>query len=252
MDLQLKGKKALVSGASRGIGRAIAELLADEGADLAICARKEKALVEAAADLEKRGGKVFYKTVDIKDGEALKGWVGESANVLGGIDIIVCNPSSGNGGGEAGWKSNFEVDLMGSVRSVEAAMPHLAKSGAGSIVFISFTAALETFMNPSPYNAIKAALICHASGLSQDLAKKGFRVNTLSPGPIEFEGGNWAMVKKMMPPMYEQTLSAIAAGRMGTPQEVARAAVFLASPAASFITGANLVVDGGFTKRVDY
>ena len=165
MDLNLKGKKAIISGASRGIGRAIAETLAAEGVDLAICARKEKPLEEAAEQLRSKGVKVLAKSVDIKDGDALKAWIKESAEELSGLDILVCNPSSGNGGGEAGWKANFEVDLMGTVRSVDAAVPFLAKSEAGSIVFIASTAAIETFMNPSPYNAIKAALTCHASGL---------------------------------------------------------------------------------------
>lgn len=252
MDLKLKGKKALISGASRGIGRAIAETLAQEGVDLAICARKEGPLVEAAEALRKHGVKALIKSVDIKDGAAVKEWIRESGEALGGIDILVCNPSSGNTGGEAGWRSNFEVDLLGSIRSVDAAMPFLVQSEGASVLFISSTAAVETFMNASPYNAIKAALIRHASGLAHDLAAKNIRVNTISPGPILFEGGNWAMVKKMMPPMFEQAEKACALGRMGTPEEVARAAAFLSSSAASFITGVNLLVDGGFTKRVNY
>ena len=120
------------------------------------------------------------------------------------------------------------------------------------MVFISSTAALEYLGIPQAYNAMKAALIAHAADLSQALAPQGVRVNVVSPGPIYFEGGNWEMIKQAMPKMYEAALGQCAIGRMGTPEEVARAVAFLASPAASLITGANLVADGGFTKRVAY
>jgi len=252
MDLGLKGKKAIVTGASRGIGRSIAELLADEGVDLAISARGAEGLEAAAKDLESRGVKVFQRAFDVGDGEALKSFVADAANELGGLDILVPNPSAGAGAGEAAWQANFEVDLMGSVRSVEAATPFLQKSDCGSIIFIGTTAAVETFMGPGPYNAIKAALVAHSSNLSQALAPQGVRVNIVSPGPVYFEGGPWAQIQQAMPQMYESTLKSCPQGRMGTPEEVANAVVFLASPRASLITGSHLVADGGVTKRVNF
>ena len=176
----------------------------------------------------------------------------DAAADLGGLDVLVNNASGGAGPGEEAWRAGFEVDVMSGVRAVEAALPALSQSEAGSIVFISSTAALEYLGMPQGYNAMKAAVIAHASDLSQALAPRGIRVNVVSPGPIYFEGGNWEMIKQAMPKIYEAALGQCAIGRMGAPEEVGRAVVFLASPAASLITGANLVADGGFTKRVAY
>jgi 3-oxoacyl-[acyl-carrier protein] reductase len=252
MDLGLKGKKAIVTGASRGIGRAIAQTLADEGVDVAICARNAEGLEVAAKELEGRGVRSFSRALDVADGEALKSFVDDAAAELGGLDILVCNPSAGTGAGDAAWKANFDVDLMSSVHGVEAAVPHLAQAGGGSVVFISTTAAVEAFMGATSYSAIKAAVIVHSGNLAQALAPQGIRVNVVSPGPVYFEGGAWAMIEKAAPKMYESTLRSCPQGRMGTPEEVANAVVFLASPAASLITGAHLVTDGGITKRIDF
>jgi NAD(P)-dependent dehydrogenase (short-subunit alcohol dehydrogenase family) len=190
--------------------------------------------------------------VDVADGEALKRFVAESAEALGGIDVFVANASAGAGQGEGAWQANFDVDVMSAARGVQAALPFLAKSDAASVVFIASTAALEYLGVPQPYNAMEAALIAHASDLSQAIARQGVRVNTVSPGPIYFEGGNWQMLEQTMPAIYKMALAQCAIGRMGTPDEVARVVVFLASSAASLVTGANVVVDGGFTKRVAY
>jgi NAD(P)-dependent dehydrogenase (short-subunit alcohol dehydrogenase family) len=252
MDLGLRGRKAIVTAASRGIGLAIARQLADEGVDLALCARGAPGLEAARKELEARGVRVVTKALDVGDGDALRAFVTESAEALGGLDVLVCNASGGAGMGEKAWQANFDVDVLHSARSVEAALPALARSDAASVVFISSTAALEYLGIPQPYNAMKAALIAHASDLSQALAPRGVRVNVVSPGPIYFDGGNWEMIRKAMPAIYERALGQCALGRMGTPEEVARAVVFLASRAASYVTGANLVVDGGFTKRVGY
>jgi 3-oxoacyl-[acyl-carrier protein] reductase len=252
MDLGLRGRKALVTAASRGIGLSIAQTLADEGVDVAICARSEGGLEIAKKDLEGRGVEVFAKAVDVGDGDALRAFVTEAGAALGGLDIVVCNASGGAGMGDAAWQANLDVDLLGSARTVEAAVPMLEQSDSGSIIFISSTAALEYLGVPQPYNAIKAALIAHGNDLSQALAPKGIRVNVVSPGPIYFEGGNWEMIQNAMPAMYEQALAQCAIGRMGTPEEIARVVVFLSSPAASLITGANLVADGGFTKRAAF
>ncbi len=252
MDLGLKGLKAIVTGGSRGIGRAIASLFADEGADVAICARTKAGVDEAKKDLEARGSKVVGEAVDVGDGDALKSFVTSAIETLGGLDILVSNPSGGNGTDEKSWRANFEVDLMGAIRSLEAATPALSESENGSVLFVSSTAALETFMGPTSYNAIKAALIVHSNGLSQALAPQGIRVNTISPGPIMIEGGSWDQIKGAMPKMYEATLKQIPIGRMGAADEIGNAVAFLASPLSAFTTGVNLVIDGGFTKRVNF
>jgi len=164
----------------------------------------------------------------------------------------VSNASAGGGPGLQGWQPAFDVDVMGAVRGIHAATPFLAASEAGAAVLIGSTAAVEFLGIPQAYNAMKAAVIAHAADMAQALAPQGIRVNAVSPGPIYFEGGNWEMIKQAMPAMYDSAVAKCAIGRMGTPEEVARAVVFLASPAASLITGSNLVVDGGFTKRVGY
>jgi len=251
MDLGLSGKKALITGSTRGIGRAIANLLADEGADLAICSRNQEEVDSAVAELSAKGVKVTGAVVDVADRESYQAWIASAGEEMGGIDIFVPNVSAGGGDmSEQGWLNNFNVDLLGTTRGVEAAMPFLEKSDAASIVVISSTAGVETFMGPAPYNAIKGALIVHAKQLSQALAPNGIRVNTVSPGPIYFEGGAWEFIKENMSELYDATLADIPQGHMGSPEEIANSVAFLASPAASLITGVNLVADGGFTKRV--
>ena len=252
MDLQLKGKKAVITGGSRGIGRAIAETLADEGCDIAICARTEDGVNEAVEALKGKGVNAFGQAVDVGDGDALKAWVEASADALGGIDILVSNVSGGQPPGEEGWKSIFGHDILGAVRCVEAATPHLAKDDGGSIIMISTTAALEKFMAAGPYNALKAALIQYSGALSQDLAPKGIRVNAISPGPIFIEGGAWDNIKQNMTPFYEATLADIPLGRMGKAEEVAAQVALLASPRGGFTTGTNVVIDGGLTKRIQF
>ena len=251
MDLGLSGKKAIITGSTRGIGRAIANLLADEGVHLGICARNQEEVDSAVADLKAKGVTVTGAVIDVADKDSYQAWIASAAEELGGIDIFIPNVSAGGGAmGDEGWQNNFNVDLLGTTRGIEAAMPFLEKSDAGSIVVISSTAGVETFMGPQPYNAIKAALVVHAKQLSQALAPNGIRVNCVSPGPIYIEGGAWEFIKNNMADLYEATLNDIPRGSYGTAEEVANAVAFLASPAASLITGVNLVADGGFTKRV--
>jgi NAD(P)-dependent dehydrogenase (short-subunit alcohol dehydrogenase family) len=250
MDLDLKGKKAVITGGSRGIGRAIANVLVAEGADVAICARNEEAVNAAVSDLS-GSGKAIGASVDVADKAALQGWIASAAEELGGIDILIPNVSAGGGQmDEKGWRANLEVDILGTTNAIEAAMPSLQASDAGSIVVIGTTAAVEDFLGPQTYNAMKAALIVHSQGLAQALAGSGIRVNAVSPGPIYFEGGAWEFIKNNMEDIYKGALANQPSGRMGSAEEVANAVAFLASPAASWITGVNLVVDGGFTKRV--
>lgn len=251
MDLGLKGKRAIITGSTRGIGRAIAERLAAEGVNVGIGARDADATAEAGRELGAHGVKVFAKPCNVKDAEQYKTWLEEGVDALGGLDIFVPNVSGGGGmDSEKNWWRNFEIDVLHTVRGCETLLPALKKSGSGSIVIIGSTNAVETFMAPMAYNAMKAALVTYGKQLSQFVAGKGVRVNTVSPGPIYFEGGAWEMIKGTMPQMYEGTLKQIPTGRMGTPEEVANVVTFLASPAASLVTGVNLVADNGFTKRV--
>lgn len=252
MDLQLNGMNALVTGGSRGIGRAIAEAMADEGCNVAICARGEDGVNAAVEALSAKGVTAFGQAVDVGDGDALKAWVEAAADALGGIDNIVSNVSGGNGRSEQDWRSNFEHDMLGTVRMVETAMPHLEKSGNGSILMISTTAAIETFIGPHSYNAIKAALLNYSGALAQEAGAKGIRVNAISPGPIMIEGGAWDNIKKHMTPFYESTLAGIPVGRMGRAEEVAAQAALLASPYGAYTNGTNIVIDGGFTKRIQF
>jgi len=251
MDLGLKGKKALVTGGSRGIGRAIAEHLAAEGVSVAICARKADGLQEAEAALQAKGVKAFSKAIDIGNGPEYKAFIAEAAEALNGLDIFVHNVSAMVGQGEEGWMRSFQLDMMGAVRGVEAAQPYLEKSQAGSVIFIGTTAAIENFGPPNPYSAMKLALHAYTNDLGQALAPKGIRVNTVAPGSIYFKGGAWDRVEKGMPAYFEQVKKSIAFGRFGTPEEVARVVVFIASPAASWVTGTAIVVDGGQHKGVD-
>ena len=251
MDLGLDGLKALVTGGTRGIGRAIVERLAAEGAEVALCARDAAAVEAVVGGLP--GGRAHGASVDVADADALKAWVGEAAQAMGGLDIVIPNVSALGGAlGEEGWRRGFDIDIMGTVRTIDAAMPSLEESSAAAIVVISSTAALEEFFGVRPYASVKAALVNHTSILATNLAPKGIRANVVSPGTIYFEDGTWGQREREAPEVFRAALERNPTGRMGRPEEVANAAVFLASPAAGFITGANLVVDGGLTRRVQY
>ncbi len=251
MDLGLKGKKALVTGGTRGIGRAIAELFADEGADVAICARNADEVKAASEALGAKGVKAWGDAIDVGDADAVKGWVESAALKLGGVDILIANVSALAVGDTAEtWDKTFKVDMMHTVTAAQAAVPFLERSKAGAIVVISSVSGFEVDFAAGSYGAIKAALIHYAKGLSQQLIKKGIRVNAVSPGNTYFEGGIWQNIERNMPELYKTALSMNPTGRMASPDEIARGVVFLASPAASFITGTNLVIDGALTKRV--
>jgi 3-oxoacyl-[acyl-carrier protein] reductase len=251
MDLQLTGRKALISGASRGIGRAIAIELAREGCDLALCARGAEPLEALAKEL---GGTVYTQAVDVSDEQAVAGFVDAAAEQLSGLDIVVSNVSAGGLKGPDQWRLSFDADLLAFVRMVEAAVPHLERSDAAAIVAIGTTSAFDTLppTSANSYAALKAAVLEHASGLGHALARKGIRVNTVSPGPVDFPGGAWDKLHEGRPEFYEGIRARIPLGRLGRAEEVARAVTFLASPAASFCTAVNLVVDGGFVSRVQF
>ncbi|MDR3513134.1 MAG: SDR family NAD(P)-dependent oxidoreductase [Caulobacteraceae bacterium] len=257
MDLQLKGKAAVVTGASRGIGRAIAELLADEGANVAICARNPAEVEAAVSALDAKGIEAWGAAVDIADGDGLKAFVAEAADRMGGIDILVSNASAlPNDSSEAAWKALFDVDIMGAVRSFEAGRPFLEKAGEttgdAAFLIISSVSAAEAGSGVSAYGAMKSALIHYAKGLARENASKHIRANVISPGTVFFEGGVWGRVKAAAPAFFETMIKRNPTGRMATPEEIANATVFLASPLSAFTTGVNLVVDGAISSRVNF
>ena len=251
MELNLRGKKAIVTGGTKGIGRAIALGLADEGCSVGVCARNGDEVAATVQALQAKGVAAFGSALDVGDGEALRLWVADMENSLGGLDVYVSNVSAQGGAmDEESWRRSFDVDTMGAIIGIETALPHLEKSEAGAVIMIITTGALEVFPPRKPYAVVKAANLAYMKYLSFDCAPKGVRVNAVSPGSIFFEGGVWDRRRVNEPEKYQRMIDLNPTGRMGRPEEVANAVVFLASPAASFITGTNLVVDGTSTKRI--
>jgi NAD(P)-dependent dehydrogenase (short-subunit alcohol dehydrogenase family) len=253
MNLGLDGKVAVITGATRGIGRAIAQTLAAEGCRIVFCARKPEEVEEAEAAFREAGGECRGVTADVSDVDSYGAFLEQAASAFGRVDVFVPNVSAGGGmGSEQFWRNSFEVDVLGTVRGCEALAPVMAEAGGGAIVLISTTAAQESFVGPMAYNAMKAALLNYAKNLSQQYASRQVRVNAVAPGPVYFEGGAWAQREAQAPAVFKSVLGQIPMGRMASPQDVANAVAYLASPAAAYITGVTLTVDGGFTKRVDY
>lgn len=251
MDLGLKGKKVAVTGGSKGIGRAIAEGFAAEGASVSICARNAAEVEATVSSLKAKGVKAFGQTLDVADGPALTAWVAASADALGGLDALVCNVSALAVGDSAeSWQKSFSVDMMHTVNAVQVAVPFLEKSSSASIVLISSVSGFEVDFAAGSYGAIKAALIHYAKGLSRQLVGKGIRVNCVSPGNTYFDGGIWQNIEKNMPDLFASTLKVNPTGKFGTAEEVANGVVFISSPMASRISGTNLVIDGALTVAV--
>lgn len=256
MDLGLKGKKAIVLGGTRGIGRAIADTLAAEGTDVAICARNADQVAETVAALQAMGVKATGAGVDITDGDGLKSWIASAAQDLGGLDMLFSNAGAmAQGNDPASWTQNFNLDLLGAVNGFDAAQPFLEeaadRTGDAAFVLISSISAAQAD-GPGSYGPIKAALIHMAKGLARQHAKRGIRVNVVSPGMVYFEGGVWNMIETNMPDFFKRAVSRNPTGRCASPQEIATAAVFLAAPVSSYTTGVNLVVDGALSNRVNF
>jgi 3-oxoacyl-[acyl-carrier protein] reductase len=250
MDLQLRGTRVLVTGGTRGIGRAIVEGFLDEGAGVALCARNPDEVKATQEQLSERGN-VTGSVVDVGDEQALTAWVERSADALGGIDVVVANVSAlAIPDTEENWQASLNVDLMHTVRLVRAALPHLERSEAASIIAISSVSGRESDFASGPYGTAKTAIIGYIHGLALQLADRGIRANTVSPGNTYFEGGVWAHIEGGDPDLFRTAVGLNPTGHMGTPEEIAGPVVFLASPIARRISGTNLVVDGALTRGI--
>lgn len=247
MNLGLKERSCIVIGGSRGIGRAIALSLADEGANVAICARTEPPLRETQAALLDKGVRVYAQVCDVADPVALAMFLDTARRELDGVHVLIHNASAlAVGPNLTDWEASLQVDLMAAVRACDQVVPWMAKAGGGSILFVSSISGLE--VDPTPdygYTAAKAALIAHAKKLAVMLAPQGIRVNAIAPGSTDFPGGVWAKMKEDQPQLYESVRASIPWGRLATPEEVADVAVFLVSPRASWVVGECISVDGG-------
>lgn len=245
MQVSFKGKNVVVCGGSRGIGRSIALGFAETGANVSICARNVETMKQTEAELAKHGGKAHSAPCDLADGDAVRRYVGDAGKALGGIDILINNASGfGMADDEAGWAAGLNVDLLALIRASHAAMPFLEKAG-GAIINISSISGYAASARSAPYAAVKAAVINYTMSQGLMLAPKKIRVNAIAPGSIEFPGGVWDKRKTDNPKLYNGTLASIPWGRMGTPEEIASVALFLASDHARWVTGQTIVVDGG-------
>ncbi|HTT03382.1 MAG TPA: SDR family NAD(P)-dependent oxidoreductase [Steroidobacteraceae bacterium] len=257
MDLELKGRKAIVTGATHGIGLAIARQLAGEGVSVAICARTAANVERTVRELASQGVKAIGDAIDVTQRDAYVGWIKSAAERLGGLDIFVSNTTgTPTHPGETGWELGFQTDIMAAVRGCEAALPYLKRSSSGAIVLIASISGVMSKALRAPgilaYGSCKAALIAYGAQLSKEVAKEGIRVNMVSPGPIYFENGAWDHIKQRAPAAYEDALNHCVIGRLGKPEDIATAVAFLASPKSGFTVGQNLHVDGGYMEHIAF
>lgn len=258
MDLGLNGKVAFIAGSSRGIGLAIARAFLREGAKIVITGRSAESLEDASATLAADGEPecVFSIRGDLTDPTDIRRALDETMSVFGGIDAVVANVGSGTarGGWDLNlddWQSTLNINLLSGMTLASAALPHLIARGRGSLTFISSIAGYEAINAPVAYSAAKAAVQSAMKNLSRLVGTHGVRVNAVAPGNILFPGGTWENKLAERKKFFEHYIkSEVPLQRVGQPQEIADAVVFLASNRASFITGACLVVDGGQTRSV--
>jgi 3-oxoacyl-[acyl-carrier protein] reductase len=253
MDLGLKGLKAILVGANGGIGRKVAFQLVAEGCHVAVCGRSQEKVDKIAGELGDKGVTFLAEALDVTDAAAVPAFVDRAAAALGGCDIFISFTSINLGeDSDAGWQALLDSDILPMRRGIAAARPYLKDSDNGSVICMSSTGAVEEFMGVQPYNAMKAAVMAYSSALSQTLAAEGIRVNCITPGPVWTEDGPWAHIKENMREFYDGIVAQIPLGSMTSGEEMARTIAFVASPACKSMTGANIVVDGGFTKRTQF
>ncbi|HLB29745.1 MAG TPA: glucose 1-dehydrogenase [Dehalococcoidia bacterium] len=249
MDLGLRGKGAIVTGGSRGLGRAIALGLAEEGCNVALCGRNQETLLKAAREVEAKGVSALPVVADVTQPADIQRLVKETALAFGRIDILVNNVGRSLPGYEdESWEAAFQINVLPAVRASRLVIPHIRQAGGGSIVHIASVWGRESGGLPS-YNAAKAALISHAKALARDLAPDSIRVNSVAPGSMSFPGGSWWRRQQEDPEgMAEFVRLNIPMGRFGTPEEIASVVVFLCSQRAGWVTGACINVDGGQSR----
>lgn len=255
MKLDMQGKRAIVTGGSRGIGKAVIENLVAEGVAVATCARGEDALQKQLSSWAEQGATVHGRALDVTDESAYTAWLNDSIEQLGGLDILVSNVTTRiESQGLDRWREAFEVDLMQHIRAFHQALPHLKQGSNPAVLFVASIASVMNANMPTEveYGTMKAALVSFATQMANQYGPDNIRVNLVSPGPIHHEDGFWEMVQKHQPELYKRAAAISVFDRMGTPQEVANAITFLCSPAASNITAVNMRIDGGAIKTVNF
>jgi NAD(P)-dependent dehydrogenase (short-subunit alcohol dehydrogenase family) len=253
VDLKLRGNKALVTGGTKGIGRAIVQAFLNEGSDVAFCARNAEEVRQTQEIFSSIGPKVIGSVVDVGDKVAIDAWVASAAEALGGIDTVVNNVSALAIPDTAeNWELSLRVDLMGTVNVTKAAFSYLEKSGNASVINISSVSGREADFAGGPYGTAKSAIIAYSAHIAFTYAAQGIRANTVSPGNTYFEGGVWNQIEEGNPDLFNMALGLNPTGKMGAAEDTANAVVFLASPLASRISGTNLVVDGALTRGIQF
>jgi 3-oxoacyl-[acyl-carrier protein] reductase len=246
MAFDFTGRRVVVAGGSRGIGRSIALGFAAAGADVSICARGATALAATCDEIAAFGQRAHAAPCDLADAAAVAAYVAAAAAALGGIDVLVNNASGfGMGDDEAGWAAGLSVDIMAMVRASHAALPFLQQRAGASVLHIASISGYRASTRAPAYAAVKAAMISYTGSQAAMLAPQRIRVNCIAPGSVEFDGGVWAQRRLAGDALYDRTLKSIPFGRMGTPEEIADVALFLASPHARWVTGQTIAVDGG-------